>query len=67
MNKKTCYLDGNALCIVGKDFINIQESRCMFVDLNEKQLKEFNDLDKKISKNLQNLMEEKKKRGEKLI
>ena len=41
IKKLICYLDGNALCIVGKDFVNIQESPCMFINLNKKQLKEF--------------------------
>ncbi len=44
INKLICYLDGNALCIVQKDFKNIQESPCMFVDLTKKQLKEFEEL-----------------------
>ena len=43
-NKLICYLDGNALCIVNKDFINIQESKAMFIHLNEQQLKLFEDI-----------------------
>ena len=34
MKKLTCYLDGTALCIVGKDFVNIQESECVFLTLS---------------------------------
>ncbi len=39
--KSICFLDGNALCIVNEDFVNIQESPCMFITLNKKALKEF--------------------------
>jgi hypothetical protein len=42
--KLQCYLDGNALCIVGLDFINLQESEAMFITLTEAQIAEFNAL-----------------------
>ncbi|MCH7759974.1 hypothetical protein IIA15_01015 [candidate division TA06 bacterium] len=35
------FLDGNALCIVDKDFVNIEESRCFFVTLTKKELEEY--------------------------
>ena len=41
-NKLNCYLDGNALCIVKNDFINLQESPAMFIELSPKQIKQFN-------------------------
>ena len=39
-----CSLDGNALCIVGKGFTNIQESPCVFIDLTKEQIKQINKL-----------------------
>lgn len=44
--KLHCYLDGNALCIVGKGFINLQESKAMFIELTKEQILEFNELTK---------------------
>ena len=35
------YLDGDALCIVHDDFINLEESAAFFIDLTNKQIKEF--------------------------
>ncbi|HSV42322.1 MAG TPA: ParB/RepB/Spo0J family partition protein, partial [Methanomassiliicoccales archaeon] len=35
-----CFLDGNALCIVWDDFVNIQESEAVFVELNKAELKD---------------------------
>ena len=40
-----CYLDGDALCIVRKDFENLQESPAVFIDLNEKNLKDIRKLE----------------------
>lgn len=49
MNKKlVCYLDGNSLCIVKKDFINLQESESVFIELKEHQIQEINKLFKSI-------------------
>jgi len=42
--KAICYLDGNALCIVNEDFINLVESDAMFVELSYNQIKEFEKL-----------------------
>ena len=39
--KLVCFLDGDSLCIVKSDFINLQESPNMFIKLNEEQLKKF--------------------------
>ena len=39
-----CCIDGNALCIIGKDFINLAESRAVFIELTEKQIKDIKDL-----------------------
>lgn len=33
-----CYLDGNALCIVGPGFVDIQESDAVFLELTKKQM-----------------------------
>ena len=45
-DKLICYLDGNCLCIVNEDFINLQESKSMFVEFDSKQIKEFRELQK---------------------
>jgi len=29
-----CYLDGNALCVVGPGFVNLQESEAVFLELH---------------------------------
>jgi hypothetical protein len=39
-----CYLDGNALCIVGPDFVNLQESPAMFIELTSQQIAEFREV-----------------------
>ena len=41
MKKLICYLDGDALCIIKKDFINLHESESIFLVLNEQQIKEI--------------------------
>ena len=38
METKKCFLDGNALCVVGKDFTNLQGSKALFITLDENQL-----------------------------
>lgn len=40
----TCALDGNALCIKGPGFINLQESPAMFIELSDAMIEEFNKL-----------------------
>jgi hypothetical protein len=47
IKKLNCYLDGNALCIVKDNFVDLQESECMFIELNNKQLREFEKLTNK--------------------
>ena len=42
--KLKCFLDGNALCIIRDDFINLQESECLFITLTEKQIGEIRGL-----------------------
>ncbi len=32
-----CYLDGTALCVVNKNFINLHESDAVFIELTEEQ------------------------------
>ncbi len=39
--KIICELDGDALCIKREDFENLMESPAMFMDMTEKQIKEF--------------------------
>ncbi len=39
-----CELDGNALCIKRDNFENLQESPAMFIELTDKQIKEFKKL-----------------------
>ena len=42
--KLICFLDGDCLCIVNNDFVNLQESPSVFINLTKKQLKEINKL-----------------------
>lgn len=44
-NKLNCFLDGDALCIVGKYFINLQESKAVFIELDPETLKEIKELE----------------------
>lgn len=39
-----CFIDGNALCIVNKDFEDLMKSEAVFIELNEKQIEEINKL-----------------------
>ena len=41
--KLICFLDGDNLCIVDSDFINLQESKAMFIELTGEPMKEFNE------------------------
>ena len=43
-NSLECYLDGDALCIIEKGFVNLQESKAMFIALSKKKLKGFREL-----------------------
>ncbi len=43
-----CFIDGNALCIVGNNFINLQESEAVFIDLTPKIILALNKLEKGI-------------------
>lgn len=38
MKKLNCFIDGNALCVVDGDFIDLQESATIFIDLTEEEL-----------------------------
>ena len=39
VRKLTCYLDGDALCVVNDDFINLQESDCVFLPVTAQDMK----------------------------
>ena len=41
------YLDGNALCIVGEDFDNLQDNEAFFVTLTGEKIKEWKEFSKK--------------------
>lgn len=41
MKELLCRLDGNALCIHTEDFINLQESEAVFIELNPEQMTEI--------------------------
>lgn len=40
------YLDGNALCVVKDDFVNLQESEAFFVELTPEKIKEWKKFEK---------------------
>ena len=42
--KLICFLDGNALCIVNKDFLNIQRDLSVFLKLSKQNIKEIEEL-----------------------
>lgn len=33
-----CFIDGNKLCIVNDDFIDLQESNAVFIPISEKDI-----------------------------
>ena len=39
-----CFKDGDQLCIIRDDFINLQESKIVFIDLDSKVAKEILEL-----------------------
>lgn len=45
-----CFLDGNALCIVKKDFINLMESDAIFVELDDAELDAIKRMEDEIAK-----------------
>ena len=45
-DKLTCAIDGNCLSVVRKDFINLQESESVFIELTQKQIAEIEKLEK---------------------
>lgn len=47
MEKLKCFIDGNCLCIVKNDFINLQESEVIFLDLSNANLKIINNFAKR--------------------
>ena len=42
-----CFLDGDALCIVRGDFVDLQESEYVFITLNTNEWVAVNDLGEK--------------------
>lgn len=48
--KMLCELDGNALCVHGKYFRNLQESFCEFLELSEEDLKKLLKLEDELGK-----------------
>ena len=46
--KLRCFLDGNSLCIVKEDFVDIQESEAFFIELTPEVLEDFKDFEKGI-------------------
>lgn len=43
-NRLRCFIDGDNLCIVDKDFINLQESDTIFITITSKQHVEIREL-----------------------
>ena len=39
-----CFIDGNQLCVVKDDFVNLQESPAFFIELIEEQIEKINKL-----------------------
>ena len=39
-----CFIDGDNLCVTEDNFVDVQESKCVFIELSQKQLKELNEL-----------------------
>ena len=60
-NKLNCFLDGNELCVVKNDFVNIQESDNVFITLTPEQLEEIQKLG---SSNIEELRKELKEAHE---
>jgi len=48
--KLVCYLDGDSLCVVRPDFINLQESPAIFLDLSNQDLRAIEEMQKIIKK-----------------
>lgn len=42
-----CFIDGNALCIVKDDFVNLQESESCFIELSEGDIVKIKELEVK--------------------
>ena len=40
-----CDIDGDCLCVMGKNFINLVESDAVFIQLTEKQMQELNKME----------------------
>lgn len=38
------FLDGNALCITKDDFVNLQESDCVFISLGKQQHRKIREM-----------------------
>jgi predicted O-methyltransferase YrrM len=40
--KMKCFIDGDCLCVVKDDFVNLQESKdVVFIDLTKRQIKQI--------------------------
>lgn len=44
MSELKCFLDGNALCITQEDFVNLQESEAVFIELTPEKIEEIKSL-----------------------
>ena len=42
-----CSIDGNCLCVMGKNFVNLAESEAVFIELTPKQIEEIEDLNRR--------------------
>jgi len=42
-----CFIDGDSLCIVADDFIDLQESKAFFIKLDEAQIAWIKDIEVK--------------------
>jgi hypothetical protein len=45
-----CHIDGNALCITGVEFENLQENEAVFIELTPEQIKQIEALKQKVSR-----------------
>jgi hypothetical protein len=43
-----CFLDGNALCVVGENFINLQESEAIFIALKSKDRQKIVEFERRV-------------------
>lgn len=43
-----CFIDGNTLCVVGENFVNLQESDAVFIAIDQKLILALNKLEEGI-------------------